>query len=75
MAARDALRFVASRALTIGCYALATIGITAWDRDPDSWRLIALHLGSAVMFTWWAVVRTIRHYHEDHQHEDERRGN
>ena len=67
MAARDAVRFLASRAVTVGCYALAAIGITSWDRDPDSWRLIALHLGSAVMFTWWAVYRTIRHYLEDHQ--------
>jgi hypothetical protein len=67
MAARDAGRFLARRALTTSCYALAVIGITNWDSDPDSWRLIAFRLATAVMFLWWAVSRTIRHYHEDQE--------
>jgi hypothetical protein len=66
MAARDAARFIGSRALTLGFYVLATIGISDWDRDPDSWRLIGFHLLTAAMFLWWAVARSIRHYHEDH---------
>ena len=66
MSARDAARFTGSRALTLGFYVLATVGISSWDQDPDSWRLIGFHLLSAAMFLWWAVSRTIRHYHEDH---------
>lgn len=73
MATRDAAQYLASRALTLGFYALATIGITSWDRDPDSWCLTAYHLLTAAMFLWWAVSRTIRHFHED-QADDERRG-
>lgn len=66
MGVRDAARFTGSRALTLGLYLLATVGVSSWDRDPDSWRLIGFHLLSAAMFLWWAVSRTIRHYHEDH---------
>jgi hypothetical protein len=65
MSVRDGARFLGSRALTLGFYVLATIGIRTWDRDPNSWRLIAFHLLTAAMFLWWAVSRTIRHYHED----------
>lgn len=71
MSARDAGRFVASRALTFGFYVLAVVGISGWDRDPDSWRLILFRLGAAALFLWAAVIRTVRHYHEDRQ-QDER---
>ena len=65
MSARDGGRFLASRALTLGVYTLAIIGVTGWDRDPNSWPLIAFHLFTGAWLLWWAVNRTIRHYHED----------
>lgn len=66
MSVRDAGKFLGARAITLGIYAGAVVGITNWDRDPNSWRLIAIHLGTAVLWLWWAVSRSIRHYHEDH---------
>ena len=65
MSARDAGRFVASRAATFGLYALAVIGASSWDADPDSWWIF-VRIGGTVNFLWFAVARTIRHYHEDH---------
>jgi hypothetical protein len=66
MSARDAARFTASRAGTFGLYALAVIGSSSWDRDPDSW-FILVRIGGTVIFLWFAVSRTIRHYHEDRE--------
>lgn len=66
MSARDAARYAGSRLLTAGCYVGGVIGTTNWDSSPDSWRLIAFHLMTPVVFLWLAVSRTIRHYHEDH---------
>lgn len=66
MSAQDAGRFVASRAATLGLYILGVVGASGWDRNPDSWILIGFRLGAAAMFLWYAVARSIRHYHEDH---------
>lgn len=71
MATRHAARFLATRAHTLGLYILAIIGGSSWDRGPDSWRFIALHLISAAAFLWWAVNRTIRHYLDDQDHDDQ----
>lgn len=68
----NALRWLASRALTLGLYILAIIGATNWDHDPNSWFLITTRLGANAMFLWWAVDRTIGHHHEDHKSADGR---
>lgn len=60
-----AIRFLAARAGTLGLYILGIIGGSSWDRDPNSWGLIALHLVSSASFLWWAVARTVRHCAED----------
>jgi hypothetical protein len=59
--------WVVRRLYTGGLYILAIIGATSWDRDPNSWFLICLRLGATAMFLWWAVDRTITHWHEDRE--------
>jgi hypothetical protein len=66
VSARDAGRYLAREALTLGWYSLAVVGVSGWDRNPDSWFLITFRIGAAALFLWAAVTRTIRHYHEDH---------
>lgn len=64
MSARDAGRFLLSRAATFGLYSLAVIGANSWDSEPDSWWIF-VRIGGTVVFLWTAILRTIRHYHED----------
>lgn len=57
----NAAKWLAQRAFTLWLYQLAIIGGASWDRHPNSWPWIALHLTSAAAFLWWAVNRTIAH--------------
>lgn len=59
------LRFLADRGLTIVLYILAIVGMTEWDKNSDSLVSITFNLASTATFLWWAVTRTVRHYHED----------
>ena len=68
MSARTATKWAGQRLGTLGLYVLAIIGSSSWDRDPDSWRLIALRLGATALWLYWAVRRTVRHYLEDQEH-------
>jgi len=52
---------------TLGLYILVVIGASSWDRDPNSWFHIILRLGATAMFLWWAVDRTVDHWHEDQE--------
>jgi hypothetical protein len=63
----DTAKWAGRRLLTVGLYILAIIGATSWDRDPNSWFLICLRLGATAMFLWWAVWRTIDHWHLDQE--------
>lgn len=62
-----AAAWLVRRLFTAGLYLLAVIGASSWDQHPNSWFLIILRLGAVVMFLWWAVDRTIGHWHEDQE--------
>lgn len=55
------------RLLTVGLYVLAIIGASGWDRDDPSWFRIFLRLGATAIWLYWAVSRTISHWHEDQE--------
>ncbi len=59
-------RFVGDRVFTFLLYLLAVLDASSWDRNPDSWFWITFRLFAAAGYLWWAVGRTIRHWHADH---------
>jgi hypothetical protein len=63
----DGVKWLWRRLATLGIYVLVIIGASGWDRDPNSWFRISLRLGATAMFLWWAVDRTIAHWHEDQE--------
>jgi len=72
MSTRDAVGFLASRAATFGLYVLAVGNIGLLGAEPDSWREIGFRLIGGAAFTYWAVNRSIQHWHDDMAHDRER---
>lgn len=67
MSARDAARYLGSRAITFGLYTLAIVDASSFDQDRNDWFLITLRLLGSATFFWWAVSRTVQHWHQDQQ--------
>jgi len=63
----DAAKWLGRRIATFGLYLLAVIGGSSWDQGDPSWFRITLRLGAAAMFLWWAIERTVGHWHEDQE--------
>lgn len=64
-------KYLGKRALTLVDYVLVIIGINHWSDNPDSWGHTLWRLAATTAFLWFAVYRTIEHYHEDRE-KDER---
>lgn len=50
---------------TLGLYTLVIVDASGWDRDRNSWPLLIFRLLATATFLWWAVDRTVTHWHED----------
>lgn len=59
-------RWAGRRLATVGLYVMAIIGASSWDRDPASWFLF-VRLGGTAIWLYWAVSRTVTHWHEDQE--------